>query len=206
MPNRNHIQSFKIINKVKTAIANTEGLLLPRRSRHSQPLFYSQEPHPKTVITDDLRRDVFECVMLKVADENHLPIFGICRGMQLCNIWYGGSLHQDVPNHRNVLQTYRVCKNFTFNGSIVRRVLENSQDSLTGESRHHQTIDRIGKNLSVICTHEDGTIKALEHLGKRFIVLVQWHPESIVDPSKKFYSISGKSGIFYIFYPSCNSF
>lgn len=171
----------KIIHKVKAAIANTQGLLLPG-GQDIQPLFYSQEPHPETFKTDDLRRDVFECAMLKEADEKQLPIFGICRGMQLCNVWYGGSLHQHVENHRNVLQTYQICK--TLNRGAIARVFESSRDGLKGDSRHHQSIDRIGKNLSVMCVHEDGTIKALEHLDKRFIVLVQWHPESIQNPEK----------------------
>lgn len=173
----------KVMIKVKAAMADKKGLLLPG-GPDVHPSFYGQQPHPETGVPEDLRRDIFEFAMLEEADAKHLPVFGICRGMQVCNIWYGGTLNQHVDHHRDVLQKYTL-DGAQQSDSLIARIFKDSQNMIIGESRHHQSLDRIGKNLFPVCVYEDGTIKAVEGFGKRFLVLVQWHPEVIFDLEKK---------------------
>lgn len=174
---------FKILIKVKSAMKGVQGLLLPG-GQDIQPIFYGQSLHEKTEQTDDLRRDVFECALLKIAYKRDLSIFGICRGQQIFNVCLGGTLNQHVEGHNKCIQTYSVLEN-TSNQSVISQVIMQAYNALIGDSRHHQTVQKIGKDLNVIVRHEDGTIKALESFKNRFIVLVQWHPETCKDENMK---------------------
>ncbi len=62
---------------------------------------------------------------------------------------------------------------------MICKVFEEANHTLVGYSIHHQAVQSPGVNLNVISKYQDGTIKALEGNGKRFLVLVQWHPERI---------------------------
>lgn len=170
----------KIMEKVKAAMANVQGLLLPGGG-DVRPLFYGEKIEAKTEQTNDFRRDVFEFSMLYEADIKNIPVFGICRGLQITNVWYGGSLIQHIEGHHYVLQKYCLIKNCNemHPESVINKVFEHANDSLTGYSNHHQAVDKVGENLSVMSETEDGVVKALESLKNRFIVLVQWHPERI---------------------------
>lgn len=101
------------------------------------------------------------------------PIFGICRGMQILNIVFGGTLHQDVPGHSRQ------------NPSEDRVHNSRAEDPLLCElygkqfpinSAHHQTVDRLGHGLQAIQWADDGQIEAIRHTS-RPIFAVQWHPE-----------------------------
>ena len=169
----------KILTKVNDAMKDAKGIALPG-GQDIQPMFYDQEPHPETFHTDDLRRDVYEFIMLYEADLKNLPIFGICRGMQISNVWYGGTLHQHVVGHQNVVQNYSGTKDLKemARPSILNEVLNCCDGAFCAFSNHHQTIDKIGAGLTVI-SRMGGEIKALEGSGDRIIVLAQWHPEMI---------------------------
>lgn len=172
----------KILIKVKVAVDKCQGLLLPG-GQDIQPIFYGQLPKKETVLTDDFRRDLFEIATHREADLKKLPIFGICRGLQVGNICYGGSLHQHVDGHLNCVQKYSLAEN-SFNSlkkSVIKDLFEQTGNAFFGDSRHHQAVDQIGEGLTVIAKSEDGTVKALENLGGRFGILVQWHPETAKD-------------------------
>lgn len=171
----------KIMEKVKAAMANVQGLLLPGGG-DVRPLFYGQEIEVNTEQTNDFRRDVFEFSMLYEADIKQIPVFGICRGLQITNVWYGGSLIQHIEGHHHVLQNYCLTVNSIERRpeSIISKIFQHGNYSLTGYSNHHQAVDRVGKNLIVMSNTENGIVKALESLNNRFIVLVQWHPERIL--------------------------
>lgn len=170
----------KIIKKVKTTMKNVQALLLPG-GNDVPPFFYGQELEPNTNQTDDYRRDIFEFAMLNIADDKGIPILGICRGLQLTNVWYGGTLTQHVDAHSYVIQKFFPVENIEeiCPTSVIGKVFEKANQSITGYSIHHQAVESPGLNLNVISKYQDGTIKALEGDGKRFLVLLQWHPERV---------------------------
>ncbi len=176
----NYPEIAKIINKVKKAMKNVQALLLPG-GNDVPPFFYGQEPEPNTNHTDDYRRDIFEFAMLNIADDKGIPVLGICRGLQLANVWYGGSLTQHVDAHSYVIQKFSPIEKFKEScpKSVIGKIFEEANNSITGYSIHHQAVESPGVNLNVISKYQDGTIKALEGDSKRFLVLLQWHPERV---------------------------
>jgi putative glutamine amidotransferase len=130
-------------------------------------------------------RDDFEIALFEGAVERGMPVFGICRGMQIINVAFGGTLVQHLPEvegsnpHRKALGT--------FEGTEHTITLE--PGSLTSEAagelvhlarcHHHQAVDKLGDGLVVSGRAEmDGVIEALEADDGRWILGVQWHPEA----------------------------
>ncbi|QEK99269.1 gamma-glutamyl-gamma-aminobutyrate hydrolase family protein [Olivibacter sp. LS-1] len=141
----------------------------------------------------DEKRDAFEWQLLRLAEKRELPILGICRGLQLINVYYGGTLIPDLaswgkfghaklpngslPNHSINVDPYTLL--FKITGAREGVV----------NSLHHQSADRIGKGLVASAVTRDGVVEALERTdakGKPFLLLVQWHPERMEDASNPF--------------------
>jgi len=145
------------------------------------PVYYGEEEHETADINAD--RDALELPLFKWAIEKDLPVFGICRGIQVMNVAIGSSLYQDIPSQ--------------FTDSLMHKIMENTDDSwhnikiqpssllnqITGEtsakvnSRHHQSLKVIGEGFTVTAQSEDGIIEAIEDGSKRFMLGVQYHPE-----------------------------
>lgn len=129
-------------------------------------------------------RDRWEVALLKAALADDIPVLGICRGMQLLNAAFGGSLHGDiagssaqhppVPADRDAALAFR--HRVTFEpGSLVSRVYGATAKDVN--SLHHQAVDRVGAGLTVSGRSADGGVEALEVPGARWCLGVQWHPE-----------------------------
>jgi putative glutamine amidotransferase len=149
-----------------------------------QPSVYGEEPHPQLGPTEP-RVDAVELALVRAADRRKLPILGICRGMQLLNVARGGTLHQHLPDvvgdqlqHRQPehgsITTHRVE---TASHGRLRSVL--GGPALEVNSFHHQAVKTLGKDLVASAWAEDGTIEAIEHLGQRLVLGVQWHAEGL---------------------------
>lgn len=103
------------------------------------------------------------------------PIFGICRGVQMLNIVFGGTLHQDIPNHsRPTPDCDRIHMSRTDDPLLTQ--LYGSEFPIN--SAHHQAVDRLGIGLKAIQWSQDGYVEAVRH-ETRPIWGVQWHPERI---------------------------
>ena len=111
---------------------------------------------------DDL--DIF---YIKEFYKAHKPILGICRGIQIINVCFGGSLHQDIKEHKDVFHDVTVDKN-----SFVYDLYK--QETLSVNSYHHQVIKQLGDGLRPIAHSKEGYIEAIQ--GDN-IYAVQWHPE-----------------------------
>ena len=118
----------------------------------------------------DLDVDRRDLAALRAALAQDVPIIGICRGHQLLNIAFGGTLHQDVGGHSAKAQ-HPVD---TSVGSVARRVLGRASEVC---SEHHQSVDRIGRGLRVTSASSDGVVESIEMPQRRFAIGVQWHPE-----------------------------
>ncbi len=132
-------------------------------------------------------RDWFEFKLLDIAFSKNLPILGICRGLQITNVYLRGSLIFDIltvvgTNHRKDENTGedRLHDVIVFEGSKLFKIVGEGKGVVN--SSHHQSADRIGENLRVNAKCSDGVIEGLEWAGDdRFILLVQWHPERMRD-------------------------
>ncbi len=145
-----------------------------------QPELYGAPRHP---LTDPARadRDEWELALLAGARERGIPVFGICRGLQLINVAYGGSLHQHLPEALGT-ERYRVG-----GGVFAENTVEvDAGSKLAGligagpygvHSYHHQGVDRLGDGLVVTARTDDGLVQAFELPGDDYLVAVQWHPE-----------------------------
>jgi putative glutamine amidotransferase len=152
-----------------TTMAGLDGLLLAGGS-DIDPASYHAARHPKTVNVDP-DRDGLESALLREALELDLPVFAICRGLQLLNTVLGGTLMQHVEGHRYAGQQ-EVHPIRIESHSKLRSILE--VEELVVNSRHHQCVDRVASGLVVVARAPDNVVEALELPGKRFVVAVQW--------------------------------
>ena len=155
--------------------ADCAGLLLPGGG-DIDPALYGQENRGSVGI--DAARDRRERELFEFFLARKRPIFGVCRGCQLINVLLGGTLHQDIPGHRDERDD-----NFLHGSHTVDPLLI----SLYGErfpinSTHHQAIDRLGEGLHAVQWADDGTIEAVRHESLP-IFAVQWHPERLHEPT-----------------------
>ena len=121
------------------------------------------------------RRDEVEFGLVDVAVADGIPVLGICRGLQLLNVWAGGTLHQHVPEHAR----YDVAPSDRFDMLTVEPA--SALGAMYGpahrvNSLHHQTVDRVADGWVVTARSADGTVEALEWPGHD-VLAVQWHPE-----------------------------
>jgi putative glutamine amidotransferase len=155
------------------------------------PSLYDEKQQFDNVKTD-LARDRFELALLDHALHRKMPILGICRGLQLINVKFNGTLYQDLDNqasprlqHRQSTRTETTHEvTLTDPDSTLARSF---RGSCRVNSLHHQAIRRLGRGLKATAHSEDGLIEAVESAAEYpFLLAVQWHPEEIVDrPEQK---------------------
>lgn len=170
------------LSDIEAAVKNASGcdaLLLPGGA-DVNPALYGQSFDEKCGKPNVLR-DTAEPEILKVFLEMKKPVLAICRGFQLLNVYFGGTLIQDIQEK----QQCRHMDFFSRSGSIHSVNLEkNTQlyaifESETEKvnSMHHQAVDKVGENLTVSAVSTDGYVEALELSDYPFCIGVQWHPE-----------------------------
>lgn len=152
-----------------------DGLLLPG-SRDMDPKFYNEEPHPK-LRPMSLERTESEITALKNAIKNRLPVLGICGGMQLINVFFGGSLYQDIGSQLASAIRHEDGSEHEIHlleGTRLRAIVSN--ESFTTRSYHHQSVKLLGSGLRVCAKSPDDVIEGVESV-ESFVVGIQWHPE-----------------------------
>lgn len=154
-------------------VAVLDGLLIPGGD-DIPPNYYGQDRHPESDLVSAARFD-FERRLFEVI-RSDLPVLGVCYGCQFLNVMQGGTLIQHVPD--------RVGHELDRGGTLQRYRIESGTQtaqllgpSATGQSWHHQAIDRVGDELRVTAFNEDGTIEGIESTRRPWMIGVQWHPE-----------------------------
>jgi putative glutamine amidotransferase len=170
-----------------TVVARCGGVML-LGGGDVDPALYGEAPHATTEVVVK-PRDEYEIALVRAALGRDLPVFAICRGIQLLNVALGGSLIQDIPtqvpqhlDHQPGGDAAQVAHFVDVTpASGLATLLQGDLDAngFCGvNSRHHQAINLLGDGLKVTARAVDGVIEAVERPASRFCVAVQWHPES----------------------------
>jgi putative glutamine amidotransferase len=168
-------------------IASVQGLLLAGGG-DVLPTIYGATPHP-TFDPAEPGRDEYEIELVRLALAADLPVFAICRGIQVLNVARGGTLIQDIPdevgttvNHCVVMPQHSIAHDIWIeSGSLLERLMGErieAGEACPVNSRHHQAPKALGEGLISSATAPDGVIEAIEDPTCRFCLGVQWHPEN----------------------------
>jgi putative glutamine amidotransferase len=151
------------------------------------PSIYGEAAHPMFGAAEH-GRDEYEIELARLALERDLPMFAICRGIQVLNVARGGTLIQDIPSEVTHAEPHDVREPrvaiahavWVTSGSLLERLMRERVDdeSVPVNSRHHQAVKQLGAGLVISGTAPDGVIEAIEDPSKRFCLGVQWHPEN----------------------------
>lgn len=165
------------------------ALLLPGGA-DIDPSFYGAQNLGSLGIDREL--DITELALIKTFADSGRPILGICRGMQVLNVAFGGTLIQDLPTasaHRWTEETGDQVHMVTApSGSFLQELYG---DTFSVNSAHHQGVDRIGDGFQIAARSMDGGIEALQWPEKR-IYAVQWHPERLTLRHKRLDAVDGR--------------
>lgn len=168
---------------IKEKLKESTGILIPGGLGDVDPKLYGQT---KLFDNVDIRRNRcdFEFRLIEQALKQELPIFGICWGMQILNVFFGGTLIQDIPSQinspikhegdGNPMHWVKCAKEKKLN-EIVKT------DRFVVNTTHHQAVDKLGRNLIIEAQSDDGVLEALSYSGNSWVLAVQWHPERLKD-------------------------
>jgi len=167
----------------RLAIDEVDGVLFTG-GPDIEPKLYGQAPEPETQRPNP-PRDQMELELLRGALERDLPVLAICRGLQLFNVYHGGTLIQHLAGdkHRSLPPLKDASKPLhevqVAPDTKLAAILGEGQHAVN--SRHHQAVAKTGTGLRISAkATEDGIIEGLERPDKKFAVAVQWHPEDQV--------------------------
>jgi putative glutamine amidotransferase len=163
------------VQRFERQLASADALVVTGSNTDIHPALYG-EPVRGSVGDLDLARDRRDLGALRAALAQNVPLVGICRGHQLLNLAFGGSLHQDIagPRRRSLCHAEAEHSIGTGQRTLARRMLGRGA---TVASSHHQAVRRVGSGLNPTSISPDGVVETLELPTHRFALGVQWHPE-----------------------------
>ena len=178
---------LEVTDSPRKLVNEIDGLLLTGGG-DVDPVLYGEDRH-ETVEDAEPGRDEFEIDMARRAMDADLPVLAICRGAQVLNVAAGGTLVQDIPSavetelpHSLTEPKDHVAHDVSVTpGSRLQQALGNAvsiEHTCRVNSRHHQSVGRVGKDLAPSATAPDGVVEAIESPDKDFCIGVQWHPEN----------------------------
>jgi len=153
-----------------------------------RPALYGADAHPAFDAAEP-GRDEYEIELVRLALDADIPVFAICRGVQVLNVACGGTLIQHIPdeigttvNHRVPMPPHSIAHDVWIeSASLLERLMGErfeAGEACPVNSRHHQAPNTLGEGFIASATAPDGVIEAIEHPARRFCLGVQWHPEN----------------------------
>ncbi len=167
-------------------VSTVDGLILSG-GPDVNPLLYKEEPLTN-LGTVNHARDQYEVQVVQAAEKLNKPLLGICRGIQMINVVYGGTLYQDLSDIDgcNIKHLQSVSQ---FNAlwhsvdiqptSMLAQIV--GKNKLIVNSYHHQALKTVAPGFAVTAHAKDNVIEAIECQGNHFILGVQWHPELLAE-------------------------
>ncbi|MBI4042687.1 MAG: gamma-glutamyl-gamma-aminobutyrate hydrolase family protein [Deltaproteobacteria bacterium] len=193
-------------------IKSCDGLILTGGADIS-PQQYGEEPL-KPEWSGQPERDAAELALIKEALDLKIPILGICRGCQLINVAFGGSLFQDIAAQCPTNLCHRNPAIYDLNAHPVKlapnnplvEIFEGREDLLVN-AVHHQAVDKLGKGLEAIARAEDGIVEAIWRPNPRhpLVLGVQWHPEWIASHRSEIPAMADQTRLIKFFVQECES-
>ena len=178
-----HIPLIPKAEFIQHAVEGLDGILLPGSDSDVDPLRYGREPHPRIGGVHPIK-DETDLLVLAEIEARAMPLFAICFGVQILNVFRGGTLIQDIASqHPNAINHQQGTPRDRHSHRV--RLLEDSMvgqlagsESAPVNSHHHQAIETLGRELVATAWAADGLIEAVEDpRSDRFVLGVQWHPE-----------------------------
>ncbi|NBK96809.1 MAG: gamma-glutamyl-gamma-aminobutyrate hydrolase family protein [Erysipelotrichia bacterium] len=164
--NKNNISIILVsdYNQIDTIVSICDLLILPGG--------YDVDPHFTGLNKDEnypyyKQVDILDFILLSIFHHAHKPVLGICRGMQMMNLYFKGSLFYDIKNHQGTTHSLVFTKNSILKPFYTKNDRVNSF--------HHQAINELSPFLTVEAMSEDGIIEAIRY--EDYMIGVQWHPE-----------------------------
>ena len=187
-------------NTLNEIVALADGILLTG-GRDVHPKHYGESNRACNGV--DRERDRLEIALVRLAVKKKIPIFCICRGMQVLNVALGGSLYQDVLAELPNAIRHDFHKDETTGEKLPRALLAHEvtiesgtllakltkKDRLAVNSLHHQGVKKLGRSLVASALAPDGLVEAIEFPRHPFALGIEWHPEDLNDhPSRNIFS------------------
>jgi putative glutamine amidotransferase len=178
-----HISLIPSGDYIDAVVANLDGILLPGSDSDVDPLRYGQQPHQALGSVHALK-DNTDLLVIAAAEKRGISILAICFGMQVLNVFRGGTLIQDIAaqlpgaiKHEQGVPRDRASHDVRLlEGSHLSNIAVSNE--LRVNSHHHQAVEVVGRDLVATAWSPDGLVEALEDpRSDRFVVAVQWHPE-----------------------------
>jgi len=179
---------------ISAYVEKVDGILFTG-GQDVNPVLYKEEPtcHVESISKE---RDLLETAVFIEATKRGIPVFGICRGMQIINVCLGGTLYQDIKEEYNSEVNHRDLENINKGSHYIEikqdTILSNviGSNELFVNSNHHQGIKVLSDKLTPIAfSKEDNLIEAFVNKDYGFMLGLQWHPELLIYEDTKELSI-----------------
>jgi putative glutamine amidotransferase len=169
---------------LKKMISSIDALIMTGGEDVDPQKYFNEEPIPGLEGIDPLR-DAFDITLIQLAAERGIPVLGICRGHQLINVAFGGTLYQDLPSqvktvlikHRQQAPSWYGTHRVELDkNSVLAKIL--GKTSVVTNSFHHMAVKDTAPGFTVTGRTSDGMVEAMEKTGNPRIFSVQFHPEA----------------------------